>query len=339
MKHLRTGVIGLGRMGQHHCRVYASQRESRLTGLFDIDSQITRELSLRYGVPAYQNLDDLLDQVDAVSIATPTPTHYDLVMRCLEHDVHVLVEKPVTETLEQAEELARAVEKSSLVVQVGHIERFNPTYLELKKVIEDLNVIAMDFRRLSPYQMSTTDVDVVLDLMVHDLDLSNDLMRREPDSISAYGLTPFSIGFDHVVALLCYANGPMVTLTASRVTENKIRTVVVTAEKAFIEADFMNKHISVYRCSLGKYTDQKLNGVKYHQESIIERILVPTVEPLASEINHFLQCITQNCMPCVSIFDGLKALQLALQIRDSVDEQNQRLAAQPNWISIREGVK
>lgn len=325
MGNLKTGVIGLGRMGQHHCRVYASQRETRLVGLFDIDSQTARELSLRYEVPAFQNIDDLLEQVDAVSIATPTPTHYDLVMRCLEHNVHVLVEKPVTESLEQAEELARVVEKSGLVVQVGHIERFNPTYLELKKVKENLHVIAIDFRRLSPYRVSNKDVDVVLDLMVHDLDLCIDLMGKEPNFISAYGLTPFSDGLDYAIAQLCYFNGPIITLTSSRVTEHKIRTVEVTAEEAFIEADFLNKGISVHRCSLGEYTDQNLNGVKYRQESLIEQILVPNVEPLALEITHFLHCISQNCAPSVSIFDGLKALRLALRISSLVNEQNLRL--------------
>ena len=338
MENLRTGVIGLGRMGQHHCRVYASQRETQLVGLFDIDSQVARELSLRYEVPAYQQIDDLLEQVDAVSIATPTPTHFDLVMRCLEHDVHVLVEKPVTETLEQAEELARVVEKSGLIVQVGHIERFNPTYMELKKVIENLNIIAIDFRRLSPYRVSNKDVNVVLDLMVHDLDLSIDLMGREPNLISAYGLTPFSAGLDHAVAQLCYCDGPIITLTSSRVTEHKIRIVEVTAEEAYIEADFLNKGISVHRCSLGEYKDQNLNGVKYRQESLIERILVPNVEPLVLEINHFLQCISHNCTPCVSVFDGLNALRLALWISGLISEQNLQLASQPNRIAMREGV-
>ena len=327
MENLRTGVIGLGRMGQHHCRVYASQRETQLVGLFDIDSQVARELSLRYEVPAFQHIDELLDQVDAVSIATPTPTHYDLVMRCLEHDVHVMVEKPVTETLEQAEELARVVEKSGLIVQVGHIERFNPTYMELKKVIENLNIIAIDFRRLSPYRVSNKDVNVVLDLM-----------GREPNLISAYGLTPFSAGLDHAVAQLCYCDGPIITLTSSRVTEHKIRIVEVTAEEAYIEADFLNKGISVHRCSLGEYKDQNLNGVKYRQESLIERILVPNVEPLVLEINHFLQCISQNCTPCVSIFDGLNALRLALWISGLISEQNLQLASQPNRIAMREGV-
>lgn len=318
MDRIKTGVIGLGRMGQHHCRVYASQRGADLVGLYDIDPQVTRDLCTKYELPVYDKLDDLLGQVDAVSIATPTPTHFDLAMQCLEKHVHVLVEKPVTDSLENAEYLAKAVENSGLVVQVGHIERFNPTYVELKKVIESFKVLAINFRRLSPYRGSNKDVDVVLDLMIHDLDLCNDLMGREPTSISAYGLTQFSDSSDHVVAQLFYSEGPLITLASSRVTEDKIRSIEVTAQDAFLEADLLKKSISVHRCSIGEYSDQNRNGVKYRQESLVENILVPNVEPLMLEISHFLQCICQKSTPCITVFDGLKALRLAQQICDLV---------------------
>jgi predicted dehydrogenase len=315
-------------MGQHHCRVYAGQREAELVGLFDINPQITRDLCTKYDTPVYERLEDLLEQVDAVSIATPTPTHFDLAMQCLEKNVHVLVEKPVTESLVHAEYLARAIENSSLVVQVGHIERFNPTYMELKKVIESFKVLAINFRRLSPYRVSNKDVDVVLDLMVHDLDLCNDLMGREPTAISAFGFTQFSNSSDHVVAQLFYSEGPLITLTSSRVTEEKIRAIDITAQEAFIEADLLKKGISVNRCSFGEYSDQSLNGVKYRQESLVEHILVPNVEPLVLEISHFLQCINRKSTPSVSVFDGLKALRLAQQICDLVKEHTPQFSKQ-----------
>ena len=328
MDRIKTGVIGLGRMGQHHCRVYASQREAELVGLFDINPQVTRDFCTKYDVPIYEKLDDLLEQVDAVSIATPTATHFDLTMHCLEKKVHVLVEKPVTDSIANAEHLARAVENSGLVVQVGHIERFNPTYMELKKVIESFKVLAINFRRLSPYRGSNKDVDVVLDLMVHDLDLCNDLMGREPTAISAFGLTQFSDSSDHVVAQLFYSKGPLITLTSSRVTEEKIRSIDVTTPDAFLEADLLKKGISVNRCSFGEYSDQNPNGVRYRQESLVEHILVPNVEPLVLEINHFLQCIRRKTTPCVSVFDGLKALRLVQQICDLVNNHNLQSAKQ-----------
>ena len=338
MERLRTGVIGLGRMGQHHCRVYSNQREAQLVGIYDVNPQVAKETSGRYDVPEYQRLDDLLDQVDAVTIATPTPTHYDIAMKCLERNIHVLVEKPVTEKIEDAEHLARVISESGTIFQVGHIERFNPTYVELKKVLGRLKVIAISFRRLSPYRVSNKDVDVVLDLMVHDIDLSNDLTGKDPSAINAYGLMPFSNSLDHVVAQLFYCNGPLITLTASRVTEQKIRSVDVTAEEAFVEADFMNKSIYIHRGSTGEYNEKSRNGVSYHQESIIERILVPNVEPLSSEIKYFLESITQNRLPRVSIFDGLKALRLAQQICTLVNEQNLQLSGQPE-VSLQKETK
>lgn len=337
MERLRTGVIGLGRMGQHHCRVYSNQKEAQLVGIYDSNPQVARETSGKFDVPDFQRLDDLLDRVDAVSIATPTPTHFDIAMRCLERKIHVLVEKPITEKIEDAEHLARYIRESDTKVQVGHIERFNPTYVELKKVLESLKVIAISFRRLSPYRVSNKDVDVVLDLMVHDLDLCNDLISKEPTTINAYGLMPFSNSLDHVVAQIFFSDGPLITLTASRVTEQKIRCVDVTSEDAFVEADFMNKSISIHRCSTGEYSENRRNGVSYHQESVIERILVPNVEPLSCEIKSFLECITQNRLPRVSIIDGLKALRLAQYICMLANEQNLQFTGQPEASLQKEG--
>jgi len=322
MKRIKTGVIGLGRMGRHHCRIYSSLKESNLVGIYDINPIAADESAGMYDITVCQSVDALLDQVDAVSIATPTHTHFDLVQRCLQHNVHVLVEKPITDSIENAEQLARMVDGSGLIIQVGHIERFNPTYLELKKVLESMQVLAINFRRLSPYRVSNKDVDVVLDLMVHDLDLSLDLTGKEPDSVAAYGLMPFSNSLDHVVAQLYYSDGPLITLAASRVTEEKIRLIEVTAEDAFVEADLLNKSIHVHRCSTGEYSAQNHGGVKYRQESMIERILVPNAEPLGLEIKHFLECISNNCSPCVSINDGLNALRIAQTIKDVVDQQS-----------------
>ena len=331
MKQLRTGVIGLGRMGQHHCRIYASQKESHFAGVCDSNLQIAKDFSARYDVPHFHNLDDLLDRVDAVSIATPTPTHFDIAMRCLERNIHILIEKPITETVEDAEQLIQFANRTPALVQIGHIERFNPTYVELKKVLEDAKVIAINFQRLSPYRVSNKDVDVALDLMVHDLDLSNDLTGRDPDSIKANGVISFSSSLDHVVAQLYYLHGPLITLTASRVTEHKIRSAEVTTEDSFVEADFMNKSIAIHRCSTGEYLGKNQHGVSYRQESLIERILVPNVEPLADEIKSFLECIIHHSQPRVSMLDGLKALRLARHICTLVNEENLQMVVKPEF--------
>lgn len=312
---IRTGVIGVGRMGQHHCRIYAGLRQVQFVGVYDQEWEKAAAIAGRYGVQAYPSAAALLGEVDAVSIATPTPTHYPLVMQALACGVHVLVEKPLADTLAAASDLARAANHSSRVVQVGHIERFNPPYLELRNVLEGMPIIAANFRRLSPYRNSNTDVDVVLDLMIHDLDLVLDLTGHPPAIIHAVGRSPFSDSLDHSVALLQYDDGAVMTLTASRITEQKIRALEVTTADTYIEVDLLHKGISVHHGATGEYRSQNQTGVKYRQESIIERILVPNAEPLLLEIQAFLESILQHKEPSVTAQDGLNALELAFKVQ------------------------
>jgi len=320
MKVVRIGVIGVGTMGQRHCRVFSNLRRAQLVGVFDAVPEVGFRVAQQYGVISFERMDDLLENVDAVSLTTPTPLHFDLAMHCLARGVHILIEKPITETVEQAETLTRAAEASDLVVQVGHIERFNPTYLELKNVLEETTMLVVNFRRLSPYAGSNTDVDVVLDLMIHDIDLVLDLMGQEPTSVDAYGLTAFSGTVDHAMAYLCFESGPLLTVTASRVTEQKVRSIEVTALKAYLEADLLNKSISVHRRTTGEYLNQNHRGVKYRQESIVERIHVPILEPLLLELQHFLECVSEGKPPRIPARDGLKALHLATGIRNTIRE-------------------
>jgi len=225
----------------------------------------------------------------------------------------------MTETLAQAEELTKVAESSGLVVQVGHIERFNPTYMELKNVVEPMSILAVHARRLSPYAGSNTDVDVILDLMIHDIDLLLDLIGAEPTSVSAHGLTAFSGVADHVEAHLHFGAGPLVSMTASRVTEQKVRCIEITAREAFIEGNLLNKTISIHRSTKGEYLNQNHRGVKYRQESSLESIHVPIFEPLFLQLQHYVQCILEGKPSRIPARDGLKALRTALAIRDSLD--------------------
>lgn len=317
MDYVRMGVIGAGMMGQRHCRIYSNLRRTQLVGICDARPETGQRIAQQYDVPFYENLEDMLKQVDAVSLVTPTPYHFDLAMRCLAQGVHVLIEKPITETLEQAEILTKTAEASNRIVQVGHIERFNPTFSELRNVLEDVTPLAINLRRLSPYEGSNTDVDVVLDLMIHDLDLVLNLMNQTPISVTAYGLTAFSGAIDHAVAHLSFESGPLVTVTASRVTEQKVRSLEVTAMEAYLEGDLLNKSILVHRRTIGEY----LNNNKYRQESIVERIHVPIIEPLFAELQHFVESILEGKAPRVSARDGLNALRLAHQIRGAIHER------------------
>jgi predicted dehydrogenase len=317
MDQLRVGVIGAGMMGQRHCRIYSNMRRAQLVGICDARSEVGSQVAQQFEVPFYENLHDLLVHVDAVSLVTPTPSHFEIAMHCLAKGIHILVEKPITETVEQAERLTQTAEAGNLIVQVGHIERFNPTYSELKNVLEDMTPLAVNFRRLSPYQGSNTDVDVVLDLMIHDLDLMLDLVQQEPVVIHAYGLTALGGAIDHAVAHLSFTSGPLLTVTASRITEQKVRTIEVTAKEAYLEGDLLNKSISVHRRTIGEY----LNNNKYRQESIVERIHVPIFEPLFLELQDFVDCIVEGKVPRVPARDGFNALRLADAIRAMIHEQ------------------
>lgn len=321
MEQVRIGVIGTGRMGQNHCRVFSNMRHAKFVGVCDVNGDLGKEIARKYEVSYFRDVDSLIENVDAVSICTPTPQHYELVMRCLDRNVHVMVEKPFTETLEQARALKEAAEsKRKLVVQVGHIEKFNPTFIELRKVLEGMTILAINFNRLSPFQGSNVDVDVVLDLMIHDIGLVVDLFETEPISMDAYGLSVFSDTIDHGLAVLRYDPGLLVSLTASRVTEQKVRGINVTSKEAYIEADLLNKNISVHRRTLGDYVNHKNSGVKYRQESLIERIVVPAMEPLFLELQDFVNCVIENKTPQVTAADGYNALRFVLLLRDKILE-------------------
>lgn len=330
MDRIRVGVLGGGRMGRNHCRVYSMLRHADLVGICDKDAVTGEKLAAQYDTRYFDDLDEMLREVDAVSIATPTPSHFTLAMRCLRAGKHILVEKPMTETLEQAHALAAAAKWSGRVVQVGHIERFNPTYMELKHILANLTPLAIDFRRLSPYAGSNTDVDVVLDLMIHDLDLLLDLAGGQPLGYDASGFSVMSGEIDHVVATIQSADGPLFMVSSSRVTEQKVRSIDVTAREAYVEGDLLSKSIAIHHSTIGEYRNYNHQGVQYRQEGVVERIHVPTAEPLFLELQAFIDCIRHGRTPLVTAEQGVATLELAMGIRQAVHAQlrkNPRLLA------------
>lgn len=320
-RQVRVGVVGLGRMGKNHCRVFSTLAGSELVGVYDLSQDVGRAIAQKYQVTFCQSLDALLPMVDAVSIATSTPSHHEIALYCMRHGKDVFVEKPITQTIQQGEELVLAASAGQRIVQVGHIERFNPTYTELKHVVEDMNVLAVNFRRLSPFAGSNIDVDVVLDLMVHDLDLALDLAGGQPASITASGLTAFDGAIDHASVSMNFNSGPILTMTASRLTEQKVRKIDVTALGAYIEADLLNKSIAIHRSTTGEYLNQNQHGAKYRQESIVERIHVPIAEPLTLQLQHFIDCVAERRQPLVLAADGLAALRMAEQVRAVIGDR------------------
>lgn len=318
MKPIRMGVIGAGRMGRNHCRVFSTLCHVELVGVTDLNLTAAQQVARQYETTAFADLDALLACVDAVSIATPTPSHFALALTCLERGLDLFIEKPITATVAEAEILVTLAAKSQRIVQVGHIERFNPTYSELKHVIEGMPIAAINFRRLSPYAGSNLDVDVIFDLMIHDLDLVLDLIPDAPRTIQAAGIKAYSNDIDHATAQFIFAEGPLLTLTVSRLTEHKVRSIEVTGLDAYVEGDLLHKSLALHRRMTGEYLPHNQHNIKYRQESVIERIHVPAVEPLWLELEHFVNCVRERCTPAVAAIDGLKALRLATQIREQI---------------------
>jgi virulence factor len=310
MELVRLGVIGAGTMGERHCRVCANLPRVELVGVADPNQERGRQVAEAYETTFYADHRALLPQVDAVTIAASTSSHYALSTECLVRGLHVMVEKPIAETIEQARQLVHTANEHGSILQVGHIERFNPAFIELKHVTDGMTLIGINMRRLSSFDTSNTDVDVIRDLMIHDLDLATALVESELEGITASGRSINTGAIDHAVANLSFTAGPIATLFASRVTEQKVRAIEVIADGAYVEADLLNKTVLVHRRTFPQYLDNH-HVTKYRQESIIERIHVPMFEPLMLELRHFVDCVRHNQPSEVPGQDGLRALELA----------------------------
>jgi predicted dehydrogenase len=227
---------------------------------------------------------------------------------------------------------------------VGHIERYNPAFEELQSLLASHiseDAVAINIRRLSPFDTSQTDVDVVSDLMIHDLDLALKMTGRVPDAIETFGRSVFTRTIDHAVATLYYHDGPVISLAASRVTQQKVRAIELTTSESYIETDLLHKNLSIHRRFVPHYSNQETP--KYRQEGFIERIFVPSTEPLQKELADFIHSLRKGLQPQVTGHDGLAALALALEIRrkiqDNIDESERNKAyaldAQEVWRQIR----
>ena len=320
MKIVRMGVIGTGVMGERHCRVCANLPGVELVGVADLNEERGRQVAERYETAYFSDYKALLPQLDAAIIAASTPAHFTLAVECLEGGLHVMVEKPIAETVQQAQQLIQIADNQRVVLQVGLIERFNPAFIELKHVTEGMRLIGINVRRLSSFDTSNTDVDVIRDLMIHDLDLVVNAVGLDIEGISASGRSIHTRAIDYATATLSFRDGPTATLTASRVTEQKVRAVEVTAVGAYIEADLLNKSVLIHRRTFPQYLDNH-STTKYRQESLIERIYVPMSEPLMLELRHFVDCVRNQCPTQVPGSDGLRALQLAERVTGEIVRQ------------------
>ncbi|NES76111.1 MULTISPECIES: Gfo/Idh/MocA family protein [Okeania] len=308
---LRVGVIGVGNMGQHHTRVLNLLKDTELVGVADINVERGLDTASKYQVRFFEDYKDLLPHVDAVCVAVPTLQHYAVGMTCLEAGVHILMEKPIAASIAEAEFLVNTAAEANRILQVGHIERFNPAFQELTKVLKTEDLLALEAHRMSPYSHRANDVSVVLDLMIHDIDLLLDLVASPVVKLTASGSSVSSSGnLDYVTATLGFANGIVATLTASKVTHKKLRSIVAHCKNSLTEADFLNNEILIHRQTTADYVTD-YGQVLYRQDGLIEKVYTSNIEPLHAELEHFIHCVGGGNQPSVGGEQALKALRLA----------------------------
>jgi predicted dehydrogenase len=308
---LRIGVIGVGNMGQHHTRVLSLLKDVELIGVADINVERGLDLAGKYQVHFFEKYQELLPHVEAVCIAAPTKLHHKIGLECLNAGIHVLIEKPIAASIAEAESLVNAAATTNCILQVGHIERFNPAFLELRKVLKTEDLLALEAHRMSPYSNRANDVSVVLDLMIHDLDLILELANSPVIKVNATGSRLAESKYlDYVTATLNFANGIVATVTSSKVTHRKIRGVVAHCKNSLTEADFLNNEILIHRQTTADYTTD-YGQIFYRQDGLIEKVYTSNIEPLHAELEHFVSCVRGGDQPSVGGEQALKALRLA----------------------------
>ncbi|MGQ4806928.1 Inositol 2-dehydrogenase/D-chiro-inositol 3-dehydrogenase [Candidatus Entotheonellaceae bacterium PAL068K] len=317
MQKLKAGVVGVGQMGRYHVGIYSELFNVELVGIADRDLQRAMTLAEKYNTRAYDDYHDLLRVVDVVSIAVPTSLHYRIASEFLKVGVHVLLEKPIAHTMEEARELFRLAESHHVVLHIGHVERFNGAIQELKKIVHHPWLI--ESRRLGPFVPRIKDDGVILDVMIHDIDIILNLVDSPVCRMSALAKSIYSEREDLANVQLCFQNGCVANIIASRATEIKIRTMAITQRDAYIFLDYTDQDIRVHRQASSEHIICR-GALHYRQEALLARIFVHKDNPLKLEINHFIDCAMRGAMRVVSVHEELRSLQVALQILEILDK-------------------
>ncbi len=313
MSKIRAAVIGVGYLGQYHAQKYADSNQADLVAVFDTNPSRAEEIADRYDTTSATHYEALIGQVDAVSIATPTPYHHEVALHFLKAGVHVLIEKPITTTVEQADELIQVAKENNALLQVGHLERFNNAvkavtpYLVQPRFIESL--------RTAPFQLRGTDVNVVLDLMIHDIDIIQSMIQSDIIDIRANGSPIFSPHIDLANARIEFANGCVANVTASRASLKKERRLRIFQSESFLNIDLDHKILKYYSRGAAEIHP----GVP---EVVQGKIRFDKGDALKDQIEHFLHSITHSQPAIVPGEDGRKALETAIKITQAVTQNN-----------------
>ncbi|MBI3195609.1 MAG: Gfo/Idh/MocA family oxidoreductase [Ignavibacteriae bacterium] len=324
-RKLNVGVIGVGHLGSLHAKMYAGIESAQLVGLFDVDSARANERAREYNCKAFSSVEELLDAVDAVSVTTPTTLHHKIASEAIRRGKHVFIEKPITTTIEEAKELVELSRKHKMKIQVGHIERFNPALLALEKY--QIRPMFVESHRLAQFNPRGTDVAVVLDLMIHDIDIILSFVKSSVKSIQANGIAVVSDSADIANARIQFENGCVANVTASRISQKKMRKMRFFQRDAYISIDFSDAVAEVFRLVdendpsakntmlLGAITQGTVQRkIVYEQPEIKE------VNALKYELELFVDAVLHNKQPVVTAEDGLRALEVAQQIIEEINQ-------------------
>lgn len=306
-KRIRVGVVGVGSLGQHHARIYSQIPGATFVGVYDANASQARKIAEEHGTRAFDSIDELASQIDAASIVVPTDKHFEIAMPLIERGLHLLVEKPIAATTDEAEKMVALAQKKKCILQVGHIERFNPVMKYLgDKVSKAPRFI--EAHRLAPYppprpglKPRGTEVSVILDLMIHDLEIILHLVRSPVKNISAVGVNVLSQTEDIANVRLLFENGCVANVTASRISLDKMRKIRLFLDDAYLSLDYQNQEGKLYQRG-------GLLGIKW------EKVPIEKGEPLANELKSFVECVATHGQPVVSGEQASQALKLAVDI-------------------------
>ena len=310
MDKVRVGVIGVGYLGKFHTEKYSRMDNVQLVGVVDIDRVLAEEVAARFDTRAFADYRDLFGHVDAVSIVVPTEDHFSIATECLNHDLDVLIEKPMTATLEQADDLIKIAESRKRVMQIGHLERFNPAVIALKDIVH--NPLFIEAHRLSIFKDRSTDVSVVLDLMIHDIDIIMNLVKSEIKSIHAAGAPVICEHADIANVRLEFESGCVANVTASRISTKNQRKIRLFQKDAYVSVDFTTRDITIIRRD-ESCAGELIPGMDIRQLSFSE------ADALEDELASYIQAVNTRQSPVVSGNAGRQALGVALSITDQIN--------------------
>jgi predicted dehydrogenase len=310
MSTVRAAVVGVGYLGRFHAEKYRAHHGTELVGVADVDAARAKEVASALGVRAFTDHRELLGLVDCASVAVPTQFHHAVARDLLEGGVDVLVEKPLTSTLEEGKQLVELAVRGGRVLQVGHLERFNPAFVALDGVVHQPRFI--ECHRLAPFTERGTDVDVILDLMIHDLDVILSMVPSAVRSVEAVGVPVLTSSADIANARLRFANGCIANVTASRVSLKRERKLRIFQPDAYISVDYDERRVRICRRETDADGQTALN---FEEREVAES------DALEAEIGAFVHAVREHAPPPVTGWDGLRALEVALVIRESVETE------------------